>query len=451
MKSLKKARPFLYAIGVFVLASLLLGAAGIGAWEYTNSDAFCANMCHGVHPEEPYAHRLSRHARVACVECHIGRLSTLEAMVSKAAHTAHVWAMLTGYERPLTSYSMPASRRSCEGCHSAVPHQNDAVRVRKHYANDEANTETTVELLLHTATARASPRAGEAKGIHWHTENQVRFIAAGPLKQEIPWVEATYLDGTTVVYTDKTRPVMQEEAAATDKSLMVCVDCHNRVGHPFRNPEGVLDDALAEGRLNRRFPFVKARVVALLEQEFSSEEEAMRIVEDAYAQYIRDFPNLPKDYPEDVAELKEFVKERQEFVANLLVRSKFLEPGVSWHSFPDNSGHLQSPGCFRCHSGKHVSEGGAAIPTNCTTCHDVPIFVREGALPPTIPSPFGRYRPASHREPDFRTEHRNLVDESCAACHGSVQFGSDNSSFCSNPACHGRSWPNLESTASWDK
>jgi hypothetical protein len=323
--------------------------------------------------------------------------------------------------------------------------------VRKHYAHDQANTETTIEVLLHTATARASVRPGEAKGIHWHTDNQVRFIAAGPLKQEIPWVEATYADGTTVVYTDKTRPLAQKEFAIADKRTMDCVDCHNRVGHPFRNPEQVVDDALAEGRLNRRFPFVKARVVALLQQDFKSKEEAMQIVEDAYAQYMRDFPNLGKDYPEDIAELKQFIKERQEFLAKLLVRSKFLEPGVSWRSFADNSGHFYSPGCFRCHSGKHVSETGAEIPTNCTTCHDVPIFVREGRLPPVVPSPFGRYRPTSHQEPSFRVQHRNLVTESCSACHGSIQFGSDNSTFCSNPACHGRSWPNLISTASWSK
>ena len=37
-------------------------SGGIVAWEYSNSDAFCTNMCHAVHPEEPKAHAASLHA-----------------------------------------------------------------------------------------------------------------------------------------------------------------------------------------------------------------------------------------------------------------------------------------------------------------------------------------------------------------------------------------------------
>ena len=37
-------------------------AGGIVAWEYTNSNEFCANMCHSVHPEETVAHAASPRA-----------------------------------------------------------------------------------------------------------------------------------------------------------------------------------------------------------------------------------------------------------------------------------------------------------------------------------------------------------------------------------------------------
>ena len=46
------------------IALALLGAGGIVAWEYSNSNAFCTNICHAVHPEEPRAHAVSSHARV---------------------------------------------------------------------------------------------------------------------------------------------------------------------------------------------------------------------------------------------------------------------------------------------------------------------------------------------------------------------------------------------------
>ena len=45
------------SIGVAIVAVSLLGAAGIAGWEYSNSNAFCAAMCHDVHPEEIAAHQ----------------------------------------------------------------------------------------------------------------------------------------------------------------------------------------------------------------------------------------------------------------------------------------------------------------------------------------------------------------------------------------------------------
>ena len=40
-------------------------------------------------------------------------------------------------------------------------------------------------------------------------------------------------------------------------------------------------------------------------------------------------------------------------------------------------------------------------------------------------------------------EHRLSLDDSCKMCHGPIKFGNDGGSFCSNPACHGRAWPEI--------
>jgi NAD-dependent SIR2 family protein deacetylase len=42
---------------------------------------------------------------------------------------------------------------------------------------------------------------------------------------------------------------------------------------------------------------------------------------------------------------------------------------VDWRTYPENIGHLTSPGCFRCHDGLHVDPQGRAISTNCDGCH----------------------------------------------------------------------------------
>ena len=62
---------------IAVIVIVLLIGAGIKGWEYSNSNAFCANVCHKVHPEESVAIQGSKHSNVSCVECH-GRVDQME-------------------------------------------------------------------------------------------------------------------------------------------------------------------------------------------------------------------------------------------------------------------------------------------------------------------------------------------------------------------------------------
>ncbi len=96
---------------VGLIAAAVLAAGGITAWEYSNSNAFCTNNCHAVHPEEPRANAVSAHARVQCVECHMGRLPTLQLMVLKMGHYHELLGMITGYQRPLAATTAGVGRR----------------------------------------------------------------------------------------------------------------------------------------------------------------------------------------------------------------------------------------------------------------------------------------------------------------------------------------------------
>ncbi len=116
--------------------------------------------------------------------------------------------------------------------------------------------------------------------------------------------------------------------------LMECTDCHNQTGHPFHNPEEVVDEALVGDPIIRRLPYVKDRLVKLLNQDFETDEEALALAERAWENYKQDFPNLAEDYPEAWTEAKKLMRERIEYMADLKARSKFLEPGLSWRSFP---------------------------------------------------------------------------------------------------------------------
>ncbi len=46
-------------------------------------------------------------------------------------------------------------------------------------------------------------------------------------------------------------------------------------------------------------------------------------------------------------------------------------------------------------------------------------------------------------------EHRSSLDDSCTMCHGKLEFGREGGNFCSNPACHGRSWPAINLNVEW--
>lgn len=428
------------AVLTIVLAGLgvaLLTAGGIAAWEYSNSNAFCTNVCHAVHPEESVSHAAASHARVQCVECHMGRLSTLELMLIKPTHMHELWGMVVGYERPRHSKTLRPARDSCEACHWPEVRHADTVRTKVHYGDDPKSTETRYTLRMHTGTGEV--RDSGSKGIHWHIGQELTYAATDDAKQKIPWVQAKDKDGKVTTWFDPTAGVTLQQVEKLEKRRMDCIDCHNAAGHPFPDPEDAVDRAILEGRISRDLPSVKARANAVLgkaAQELhgpAKDREAELQKRLAAAVQKHGKPDLDKKEQQFVDELRK-----------ILMRSSFAEKGFTWKTFPNNLGHEDFPGCFRCHDGKHLDASGQAIRLQCTLCHALPQVVREDGArsvtstvnPDLTPLP-------THFEPNFMHDHRSKVDDSCKMCHGKIQWGTDGGSFCSNPACHGRKWPEM--------
>jgi len=44
---------------------------------------------------------------------------------------------------------------------------------------------------------------------------------------------------------------------------------------------------------------------------------------------------------------------------------------VTWGTYPNNVGHTDFPGCFRCHDDNHSAAGGKKIVQECNTCHEL--------------------------------------------------------------------------------
>ena len=427
-----------------VIGVTLLGAAGIAGWEYSNSNAFCATMCHDVHPEEIAAHKLGAHARVNCVECHMGRTSTLHLMALKPTHAKELWGMIVGYERPIASSTLRPSREACESCHYPTTEHHDSVAVNVHFATDPPSTQSRTTIMLHTGMQAI--RQGYTKGIHWHIQNEVRFVSPDPQRRDIPWVELTKADGTKVAYTDAETKLTPAQLSALQPRAMACYDCHNAVGHPFRNPANTVDDAIYAGKIDRSLPNTKARAVALIDKlgEVTGEPKAReanvdKLIADASAKAA------------SPAELRPAEDKFNAAMREILLSVSFRETGLSWKSFPNHTGHADTPGCFRCHDGKHFNDKGEAIRLQCTLCHAMPQVMREdgkGTVASLVPEKAGEKQPESHQRPNFMHTHADDVGPECEECHGTpLKRGKQGGNFCANPACHGRTWPGLDLSA----
>src|SRR3972149_1758736 len=96
--------------GSLVAVFLVVSFSGAYVWDYTNSPAFCGTTCHTMPPEYT-AYLTSPHARILCVECHIGRDFIATRITRKVGDVKHVFATLfTNYEFPIRATALRPAR-----------------------------------------------------------------------------------------------------------------------------------------------------------------------------------------------------------------------------------------------------------------------------------------------------------------------------------------------------
>lgn len=365
----------------------------------------------------------------------------LQAISLKASHARHLPAVVLGdCSRSLDSASMRPANETCERCHAPSSFQDDAARSIRHSSPHEANTERHTYLLPRTGTG--AQEASQGYGIDWHISNSMEYIATDDHKQEILWARANLPDGRRIEYFGALNPLTPEEVDRAEKRRIDFVDCHNRIGHPYPSPDTLVDKALTEGQLNPALTYVKNQISALLSAEYAHQNEAMAAADSLRTRYREAYPHVALTY---VADIEQAVRPTMELVPRIV----FEEPGVTRQSFSDNIGHKTFPGRFRCHDRRHVSHEGESIRLKCSLCHSIPKTVAASDGPPEMPTA-ARQEPASHLETTFIGDHRFSADDSCVDCHGSIEFGKDDPSFCANSACQGQYWPMVDLDALFD-
>ena len=423
------------AVGLMIVLALLVFVVSVTTWEYTNSTAFCGTTCHTMPPEYA-AYQQSPHARIPCVDCHLGQEKALNAIPRKAREITHVTSLfLADYHTPIYVKNLRPARETCEECHYPQKFSFDTFREVTHYALDEANTPWQTYLVLKTG---GQVRPGLSRGIHWHITNQVWYLATDRLKQDIVYVRETLNDGTTSEYYDVEADVDADYVAQhqDELRLMDCIDCHNRISHTFPSPEQAMDQALSTGQIDPDIPFIKAWGVDMLGEQFRSHKEAREKIEKLDGWYQRNYPEFYAGNQDSIGHAIDWLKQ-------IYQKTVFPEMDIGWATHPNNVGHKEFPGCFRCHDGKHVSLQGKTIRLECNICHTIPEITGPGEPAPVI-NVARANEPESHRSTNWLFIHRQkevAEDAECAGCHNMADAGkATNVSFCSNSACHGTKW-----------
>lgn len=425
-----------------ILGVLTFGVfyGGVYAWSYTNSPEFCGSTCHTMPPEYS-AYLRSPHARVQCVECHIGRDIFTTQFTRKAGDLRHVILTLTEeYEFPIFTRAMRPARDTCERCHFPEKFSDDSLREVHNFGSDPANTPQSTFLIM--KTGGGVKREGLGRGIHWHIENQVWFLATDFLQQDIPYVRVVDDEGVVTEYYDIASDITPEDVAGSTLERMDCIACHNRVTHTIPSPPEAIDQALNKRLISRDLPEIREQTVALLSAQYPNEGkafEAFNTLEDYYRE----------NYPDLYIERREAIRRAIAIVQDIYSQIVFTEQKIDWTTHPDNLGHKEDPGCFRCHDGKHLTASEEAIRLECNLCHSVPIVADQGELVTNIEIARGP-EPVSHTHTSWITLHGKAIDSSCAACHPPADSSLDltelegkppvSDSFCGNEACHTTVW-----------
>jgi nitrate/TMAO reductase-like tetraheme cytochrome c subunit len=352
----------------FVIVFILMSVVGsYRAYEFTDSVQFCGQLCHSVMNPEFTAYQLSPHARVACVECHVGAGATWY-VKSKLSGARQVFAVaFNTYPRPIPTpvHNLRPAQETCEECHWPRKFYGAQLKVFTHYASDEKNTPRQIQMLI--KTGGGDPATGSPEGIHWHMNiaNEVSYVAADEQHQVIAYIRVKDMQGGVTEYYAKDSKLSKEQIEKAPKRRMDCVDCHNRPTHIYVPPDLAVDQSITAHRLDASLPFLKQQAVSALTGKYDTTDAALQGI----AKEMHDFYN--SKYPE-FAKTKELaIRNAIEEVQRIFRSTTFPEMKLNWQTHPNNIGHFYFSGCFRCHDGEHVSPDGKAISKNCDTCHTI--------------------------------------------------------------------------------
>jgi hypothetical protein len=254
----------------------------------------------------------------------------------------------------------------CETCHTSDRFIGYKTLERTYYRTGKETEPVTLRMIVKVGGG-GNGGLIQGDGIHYHmlAERKVEYIARDPQRQDIAWIRVTGKDGDVKVFSNEDEPLTDAERDSLEIRTMECVDCHSRPAHRFTNPVNSVNAAIAAGKIPSTLPRIKEASVRALDGGYATTPQAM----DGIGSRLKSF------YEEQDPSIPEANSQQLEAVAPVLQeiyrRTIFPEMKADWRAHPDNIGHRDSSGCFRCHNDVMVDEEGKTIFTDCTKCHAI--------------------------------------------------------------------------------
>ena len=349
-----EVRQLVKLVGIATIANIVIGGYYThAAVSYMDSAGFCGTSCHVMKPEYT-AYLDSPHVNVPCTECHVG--TGAQAYIeSKWRGVGQLVAItLNNYEKPIPTpvHSLRPARETCEHCHWPQKFGGYRMRVWDKFAEDEQNSNSKTVLVMRIGGG--SMRTG-IHGFHVAPGVSVEY-ASDPKRQTIPWVRYTDASGKSTEYAgEEWKP---ENQSKFEKRTMDCLDCHTRPSHQFMVPERALDIALSTRQVDPSIPWVKKKGLEILRASYASTAEGQARIPAVFRETFKGANS-------------EVVEKSAQGLLDVWQRNVFPEMNVAWGNYPDQIGHTDFPGCFRCHDDLHKSSEGKTIAQDCSACHEL--------------------------------------------------------------------------------
>lgn len=337
---------------------IIVGTASYRGVAYMDTPNFCGQSCHVMAPEWS-AYHVSTHASVACTECHVapGVPGYIHAKVNGTKQLFMV--ILHDYPRPIMAEGrVPPARDTCLNCHNPERLAGDKLVVKSAYGDDEKNSIARSLVLLHVG---GRDQFGKLSGIHGAHMGHIEYISTDSGNQTISWVGKKNDDGSVTEFTSTDA----KGTGTGQRHTMDCIDCHNRAAHSFETPEEALDNDMAAGTPNTSLPFAHKQGLALIKSSYASQEEATAKITSGFEEFYR------SQYPAIWNGQRTQIDQGAKALAAIYSRNVFPYMKVGWGTHPDNLGHNDYPGCFRCHDGSHNAKDGKSITNDCAMCHNL--------------------------------------------------------------------------------